>query len=950
MAKSLEDIVNDLIDEGVSEKKANKILDEYVKKQAAARTEGIQTKGGVFNPEFGGPVSMSEMAEVTPEEMDIARKSAKALEEYEKVNEPESIKAASKQTKTPVEKIRRAVTKSAVESGTPLNVDKFVKTKELESTFAPVLEKEAIRENLRQRYASGLGSAAKQAEPVVEAISDAEKYSSVKPIFSPLEENLEALSKLPADVKDKVLSSLLKGKTSAINLLTKGAKIAAPIQTVLSGAEASKAGSELLGDENLSTKQKFGKAAKLFGGSAMASVLPMEIMSAGAATPVAIPVGLGGAALYGLGEYLDDSEQPLVSPAPIKEETTPTSKASTIDVMDKVDQKDLPQILEKNRPPVDEVKQYVIQQAKERGEDASLALAQMAQESSFNPFAVSKEGARGLGQHFPRAFTDAQSIDKKGTLKNLSYDEAMQPENWKAQVDAFFDYRDWLKKNRNPKNEEEFIKFYHAGSKDPQYYNTPDNIEYFDQISKRKPRYEKELTNMNQLTEEEQELDRSPSSVNVSPEEKADALRRLKAFLTASSDNLGEENAPLSFGPVPSAEEYDKYRQDQQKLMELKDKYEYLKGLKKTPYERPELTTTPTAASSETAPATPELEAIQKMAEAQSTLQDQLKEAQEQRKRDILIGSLGKSFMPIVAGLSGLASRSKVETPEGSAFDEMIKQAGLPITELKEKIALEKDDPNSDASKMLRKIAEEDVKRATGQTVNFGNMSYNQLTEVFPQLSRMAERIEIAKLKREDAAKTKETENQAKANTAFRKDLITYRGNSAARVAAENQLRISNALSLAERGQDLTPQEIQLLATEISRVAQGSAPTVSGIKEIVPRSLRAELAKVSSFLLNKPEPAKANDFIKRNISYLKEMSKNSNRVLHEFQGNIAAGYLNRLHPEDKRDFFLQFPQVAVYTKLSREALQKYANEHKISFDEAENILNERILKKELADE
>lgn len=773
MAKSLEDIINELIDENVSEKKSNELLDEYVKKQAAARTKGIQTKGGVFNPEFGGPVSMAEMVDVTPEEMDIARKSAKALEEYQTVNEPEAIKQVSKKTKTPAEKIRRIVTKSAVESGTPLKVDEFVKQKELEQTFKPVLEKEAIRENLRQRYASKLGSAAQKAEPVVEAVSDAEKYASIKPVVSPLEENIDALKKLPTDIKNKVLSSLLKGKTSAIDLLTKGAKIAAPIQTAIAGAEASKAGGELFGYDNLTTKQKMGKTAKLLGGSAMASVLPMEIISAGAATPVAIPTGLVGAGLYGLGEYLDDSGQPVVSPAPVVEEDKKEAdKARTIDVLDKVSEKDLPQILEKNRPPVEEVKQYVIEQARERGEDPALALAQMAQESSFNPFEVSEEGAMGLGQHFPTAFDDAKKIDTKGTLKNLSYEEAMQPENWKAQVDAFFDYRNWLKQNRNPQNEEEFLKFYHAGSKG-KYYNTPKNVEYFNKILRRKPRYEKELTGMNQLTEEEQELDRSPSSVAASPEEKADALRRLKAFLTSSSTNLGEENAPLSFGPVASGEEYNKFRQDQEKLMALKDKYEYLKGLKQTPFERPEPKFPTAEVPSDTITPSTELEGLERMAQTQTDFQDQLKQAQEQRKRDILIGQVGKSVMPIISGLYGIGSRSKVEVPEVSAFDEMIKQAGMPIAELKEKIAIEKDDPNSDASKMLRQLAEEDVFKATGKRVNFGNMSYNQLTEIYPNISRMAERLELAKIKKEERASEskKETgEKQEKFIQALRKE------------------------------------------------------------------------------------------------------------------------------------------------------------------------------------
>lgn len=334
-----------------------------------------------------------------------------------------------------------------------------------------------------------------------------------------------------------------------------------------------------------------------------------------------------------------------------------------------------------------------------------------------------------------------------------------------------------------------------------------------------------------------------------------------------------------------------------------------------------------------------------------------LEEAERQARENEALGLFSKAISQISGGVAQTKAKADLGKVDTSIADEFLKTSGKPLEELKRSIEMEKDDPNSAASKSIRAIAQRELK-GIGMNIDLGNMSYAQIKNIFPEIERRAERLETAKYRqaalnvaKSQKEETKRSDDQRKAFTSLNKDIVNFRGNTAAKVAAENQLRISQALSLAERGDNLSPQELQLLASEIARVAQGGAPTISGIKEVTPVTLRTKLSKVSSFLMNRPSPAKANEFIKRNIQYLKEMQENSNNVIHEYQGRTAAAYLKRLNPEDKKEFMYSYPDIVPYTKFSASAIQDFANKHfNGDFKAAKAVLQQRIMSKEIGDE
>lgn len=496
-----------------------------------------------------------------------------------------------------------------------------------------------------------------------------------------------------------------------------------------------------------------------------------------------------------------------VNPPPVKKPEAPVlaeepaSKAQTIDVMDMInpedfelqdasqrytnrpvsdyaereskvtgeDQEKIKERIEKSLPSKEEIKDYIIQEAKKRGKDPALALAQIEQESGFNPLAISETGAKGLGQHFIAAFTDAKKVDANGSLKNLNYRDAMKPENWKAQVDAYFDYKKAIENMWDPKNQEEELRHYHGGSKQSKFYGNEDNDNYVKAIEQRKKKYDKQLSmadNVNRSpssVEEESQIMGGPSA---NPEEykklqKLDALRRVQNFLKSGEGNLSPEDAPLLFGPVPDSKEYSKFISDQDKLLKLKKEYDAL------PFKREIAAEEKTEEPSEGLPTkeeSPESSSAQKQAETliaqQTSLKDDLLRAQEASAQNKFYANLARAATQIATGAAGLKGKVSAKMPDTGVFEDLQKQADLPITELDQRIKIEGEDPNSDVSNSMRELLTKDLEKV-GMKVNLSGLSYNQMKDIYSPLSSMATRLETAKLKREEKADTsKKTEEE----------------------------------------------------------------------------------------------------------------------------------------------------------------------------------------------
>lgn len=144
-------------------------------------------------------------------------------------------------------------------------------------------------------------------------------------------------------------------------------------------------------------------------------------------------------------------------------------------------------------PMNDEVKQFIINEARKRGRDPALVLAHFEKESSLDPAAINKKGggtgARGLSQIRGPAFEDAKKFDKTGTLQNLKHTDMANPKNWKENVIAGLNYYDAIEKYWKPKSEEAFLKSYNQGSPTAKGYKSKEAKKYAKDILSKREKY-----------------------------------------------------------------------------------------------------------------------------------------------------------------------------------------------------------------------------------------------------------------------------------------------------------------------------------------------------------------------------------------------------------------------------------------------------------------------------
>lgn len=130
---------------------------------------------------------------------------------------------------------------------------------------------------------------------------------------------------------------------------------------------------------------------------------------------------------------------------------------------------------------------------------------------------------------------------------------------------------------------------------------------------------------------------------------------------------------------------------------------------------------------------------------------EKLQEAQKASNLNRLIGMLGAASGTIGASIAGLGSGSRI-TPDTTAFENLVKQADIPVIQLRQQMEQEEFDPNSPKSEEFRNL----IKKEFG--VNFkGKPSFYELKSIFPQLvnlytAREARKQHIDELKLKLAA------------------------------------------------------------------------------------------------------------------------------------------------------------------------------------------------------
>lgn len=236
-------------------------------------------------------------------------------------------------------------------------------------------------------------------------------------------------------------------------------------------------------------------------------------------------------------------------------------------------------------------------------------------------------------------------------------------------------------------------------------------------------------------------------------------------------------------------------------------------------------------------------------------------------------------------------------------------------------------DPNSAQSQAFRNTVSQlypQIAAAHGD--NFGKLTSTDLDMIlkpvqFDQKLKddEAQRKENMDMKRE-AARAKVEEKAAAKTDKSDKDtgkladstqslLEQLRGSPAAAQAEKDDYAAQKAQSLVNMYKDpnkLSNQQVQLLASEVSKIASGGVPTMHELEGLSPQTLTSKFAATMSKLTNNPTPANAGAFVKQYYDYTKALAKDSHKVIKDRYERILLPRKDRLgaHYQDLSDKYI----------------------------------------------
>lgn len=146
-----------------------------------------------------------------------------------------------------------------------------------------------------------------------------------------------------------------------------------------------------------------------------------------------------------------------------------------------------------------------------------------------------------------------------------------------------------------------------------------------------------------------------------------------------------------------------------------------------------------------------------------------------------------------------------------------------------------------------------------------------------------------------DTEKATKNQNQAMQNVS--QMLESAKGNPAVGQAEKDLYSAKKAQSLFERYKDpnqMSSPEIQLYATEIAKMASGGVPSIHELQGLNPSTIPKSLAEAAQLFSNKPEPAKAAEFLKRFNEYGKLLQNDAQAVIEDKYGRVIDANRDRL--------------------------------------------------------
>lgn len=345
----------------------------------------------------------------------------------------------------------------------------------------------------------------------------------------------------------------------------------------------------------------------------------------------------------------------------------------------------------------------------------------------------------------------------------------------------------------------------------------------------------------------------------------------------------------------------------------------------------------------------------------QQSPSERLKAAQEAQNKNILFNQLGKA-----TDIMG-ASMGHFRPQNGEIYDENIKNAGLPVQQIEQQIAMDKYDPNSATSKTFRQYL---AKFGGKDVTDLGNISaadaeaiapmafkqfeaqQGQQARAFEIQERNKERLEQAKYladqraiaakqhsddlrflaaeKAERDATTKEekaaaTQEKQQASVARDADQALYGFRQPpdvkqARMDFYNAQKGINTIAAFEKvpgGLDsMDPNMVGNVRNEVQKIAQSGAPTEGGINKFDPNTFSGQLASLWQKFSNHPTGANAAAFLKEYKGYLGQMQDTAGPLINSYNQSILKNKKRLMNDDDYNDR-LNSEYVAPYLKYNK---------------------------------
>lgn len=104
----------------------------------------------------------------------------------------------------------------------------------------------------------------------------------------------------------------------------------------------------------------------------------------------------------------------------------------------------------------------------------------------------------------------------------------------------------------------------------------------------------------------------------------------------------------------------------------------------------------------------------------------------------------------------------------------------------------------------------------------------------------------------------------------------------------------------------LSPEQVQMAASEVAKIATGGVPTHSELQGLLPTSIPMGLAKLAATVSNNPQSAEAGEFVKRMGDYVGALKKDANGVIKEKFGRVIETRRGQLGDQHYKDLKAQY--------------------------------------------